>query len=60
MIPFIVITISLIAMITIAFCISNSERLGEHAKEVILVSCVVVIAFLLNMFVASLIDALEV
>ncbi len=60
MIPFIVITISLIAMIIIAFCISNSERIGEHAKAVILVNYVVVIAFLLNMFVVSLMDALEV
>jgi len=60
MIPFIVIAISLIAMIIIAFYITNSERLGEHAKAVILVNYFVAIPFLLIMFVASLMDALEV
>lgn len=60
MIPFIVITVSLIAMIIVAFYISNSERLTEHAKAVILVNYFVAIPFLLIMFVASLRDVLEV
>ena len=60
MIPFIAITISLIALIVIAFYISNNERLGEHAKAVILMNYFVAIAFLLIMFPASLMDALEV
>lgn len=60
MIPFIAITISLIALSVIAFYISNNERLSEWAKEVILMNYFVAIAFLLIMFPASLMDALEV
>ena len=60
MIPFIAITISLIALSVIAFYIANNERLSEWAKEVILMNYFVAIAFLLIMFPASLMDALEV
>lgn len=60
MIPFIIITISLIALSIIAFYISNNEGLSECAKGVILANYFVAIAFLLIMFPASLMDALEV
>lgn len=60
MIPFIVITISLVALSIIAFYISNNEELSERAKAVILANYFVAIAFLLVMFPASLMDALEV
>ncbi len=60
MILFIAITISLIAMIIIAHCIANSDRLSRGAKAVILPNYVVAIAFLLIMFVASLMDTLEI
>ncbi len=60
MILFLAITISLIAMFIIALCIANSDRLSKGAKAVILPNYFVAIAFLLIIFFASLMDALEI
>lgn len=60
MIMFIASGISLIAMIIVAFYISNTDRFSERAKAVILPNYVIAIAIILIMFTLSLRDVLEV
>lgn len=60
MIMFIASGVSLIAMIIVAFYISNTDRFSERAKAVILSNYVVAIAILLIMFTSSILDVLEV
>lgn len=60
MIMFIASGIFLIAMIIVAFYISNTDRFSERTKAVILPNYVVAIAILLIMFTLSLRDVLEV
>lgn len=60
MIMFIASGVSLIAMIIVAFYISNADRFSERAKAVILPNYFVVIAILLIVFTLSLRDVLEV
>lgn len=60
MIMFIASGISLIAMIIVAFYISNTDRFSERAKAVILPNYVIAIAIILIMFTLSILDVLEV
>ena len=60
MIMFIASGISLIAMIIVAFYISNTDRFSERAKAVILPNYIIAIAIILIMFTLSLRDVLEV
>lgn len=60
MIMFIASGISLIAMIIVAFYISNTDRFSECAKAVILPNYFIAIAIILIMFTLSLRDVLEV
>lgn len=60
MIMFIGSGISLIAMIIVAFYISNTDRFSERAKAVILPNYFIAIAIILIMFTLSLRDVLEV
>lgn len=60
MIMFIASGISLIAMIIVAFYISNTDRFSERAKAVILPNYVIAVAIILIMFTLSILDVLEV